>query len=74
MAALPSHKKVAQFGKRVAVIERHKRGDTCVNNGYVPKKVMWYAANIAHAVDEMLQGFTVAVKMGRLKLILITPP
>ena len=44
--------KAAQFGKKVAVIEGHKMGGTCVNNGCVPKKVMWYAANLAHAVDD----------------------
>ena len=44
--------KAAQFGKTVAVIEGHKMGGTCVNNGCVPKKVMWYAANLAHAVDD----------------------
>lgn len=44
--------KAAQFGKKVAVIEGHKIGGTCVNNGCVPKKVMWYAANLAHAVDD----------------------
>jgi glutathione reductase (NADPH) len=27
-------------------------GGTCVNNGCVPKKVMWYAANLAAAVDD----------------------
>ncbi len=41
----------AQLGKKVAVIESHRLGGTCVNNGCVPKKVMWYAANLAHAVD-----------------------
>lgn len=44
--------KAAQLGRRVAVIENYKLGGTCVNNGCVPKKVMWYAANIAHAVDD----------------------
>lgn len=44
--------KAAQYGKKVAVIESHKMGGTCVNNGCVPKKVMWYAANLAHAVDD----------------------
>lgn len=44
--------KAAQFGKKVAVIEGHKMGGTCVNNGCVPKKIMWYAANLAHAVDD----------------------
>ncbi|MGB5670034.1 MAG: FAD-dependent oxidoreductase, partial [Sedimenticolaceae bacterium] len=44
--------KAAQLGKRVAVIESHEIGGTCVNNGCVPKKVMWYAADLAHAVDD----------------------
>ncbi len=43
--------KAAQLGRKVAVIESAKIGGTCVNNGCVPKKVMWYAANLAHAVD-----------------------
>ena len=48
--------KAAEHGKRVAIIERHKLGGTCVNVGCVPKKVMWYAANRAEDVrhaDEM---------------------
>ena len=44
--------KAAQFGRRVAIIEDGRLGGTCVNNGCVPKKVMWYAANLAHAVDD----------------------
>ena len=44
--------KAAKYGKKVAVIEASKMGGTCVNNGCVPKKVMWYAANLAHAVDD----------------------
>ncbi len=44
--------KAAQYGRRVAVIETGRLGGTCVNNGCVPKKVMWYAANLAHAVDD----------------------
>jgi glutathione reductase (NADPH) len=44
--------RAAQHGRRVAVIEQKKLGGTCVNNGCVPKKVMWYAANLAHAVDD----------------------
>jgi len=42
----------AQQGQRVALIEAHELGGTCVNNGCVPKKVMWYAAHLAHAVDD----------------------
>ncbi len=39
--------KAAGYGKRVAIIESDKLGGTCVNVGCVPKKVMWYAANLA---------------------------
>lgn len=42
----------AQLGKSVAIIEDNKIGGTCVNNGCVPKKIMWYAANLAHSVDD----------------------
>lgn len=42
----------AKLGKKVAIIEGAKLGGTCVNNGCVPKKIMWYAANLAHAVDD----------------------
>ena len=44
--------KAASFGKKVAVVEAQRLGGTCVNNGCVPKKVMWHAANLAHAVDD----------------------
>ncbi|MBK1717715.1 glutathione-disulfide reductase [Thiocystis violacea] len=44
--------KAAQLGKRVALIEAGKLGGTCVNAGCVPKKVMWYAANLAAAVAD----------------------
>ncbi len=44
--------KAAAFGRKVGVIEEKRLGGTCVNNGCVPKKVMWYAANLAHAVKD----------------------
>ncbi|MEJ2592067.1 MAG: glutathione-disulfide reductase [Candidatus Thiodiazotropha sp.] len=44
--------RAAAHGRRVAVVEPARMGGTCVNNGCVPKKVMWYAANLAHAVDD----------------------
>lgn len=55
--------KAAQLGKRVAIVEGHKVGGTCVNNGCVPKKVMWYAANLAHAVDDA-RGYGIATTRG----------
>ncbi len=56
--------KAAGFGRKVAVIESKKMGGTCVNNGCVPKKVMWYAANLAHAVDDA-SGFGIPAERGR---------
>ena len=44
--------KAAEYGRSVAIIEANRLGGTCVNNGCVPKKVMWYAASLAHAVDD----------------------
>ncbi len=42
----------AQLGQRVAVIESANIGGTCVNNGCVPKKIMWTAASLAHSVEQ----------------------
>ena len=44
--------KAAQAGRKVAIIEASELGGTCVNNGCVPKKVMWYAAQAAQAVKD----------------------
>ncbi|WP_407275908.1 glutathione-disulfide reductase [Halothiobacillus sp. DCM-1] len=44
--------RAAAYGVKVAVIEPASLGGTCVNLGCVPKKVMWYAANFAHARHE----------------------
>ncbi len=44
--------KAAEYGKKCAVIEAKRIGGTCVNVGCVPKKVMWFAANIAQAVND----------------------
>jgi glutathione reductase (NADPH) len=63
--------KAAKYGKKVAIVETKKIGGTCVNNGCVPKKVMWYAANLAHAVDDA-NGFGVPAERGKtdwLKLV-----
>ena len=56
--------KAAQLGRKVAIIESHRLGGTCVNNGCVPKKVMWYAANLAHAVDDA-SDFGITARRGR---------
>jgi len=60
---LAAAEKAAQYGKKVAIIEAGKMGGTCVNNGCVPKKVMWYAASLAHAVNDA-PGFGIPVTKG----------
>lgn len=47
--------RAAQLGQRVAIADPMQLGGTCVNAGCVPKKVMWYAAQTAHAVEDAPQ-------------------
>ena len=55
--------RAAEYGARVALIESARLGGTCVNVGCVPKKVMWNAAQIAHAAhDAEHYGFDVALR------------
>jgi glutathione reductase (NADPH) len=44
--------RAASYGAKCAVIEADELGGTCVNVGCVPKKVMWYGAGIAHALQD----------------------
>ncbi len=44
--------RAASYGQRCAVVERGKMGGTCVNVGCVPKKIMWFGANIADMIDD----------------------
>lgn len=44
--------RAARYGAHCALIESGRLGGTCVNVGCVPKKVMWYAAHLAHALDD----------------------
>src|SRR5262245_63661401 len=51
--------RAARHGARVAVAEPGPLGGTCVNAGCVPKKIMYHAADVAHAlVDAADYGFT----------------
>ncbi len=44
-------RRAAGHGARCALIEADKLGGTCVHRGCIPKKLFWYAAQIAHALD-----------------------
>jgi glutathione reductase (NADPH) len=54
--------RAAEYGAKVAVIEPHRLGGTCVNVGCVPKKVMWNAASVALSLtDANDYGFNVTL-------------
>jgi glutathione reductase (NADPH) len=54
--------RAAEYGARAAVIEYGPLGGTCVNVGCVPKKVMWYAAEMQHHLEHAADyGFDVDV-------------
>ena len=42
--------RAARHGARVALLEPHEFGGTCVNRGCVPKKAMWLAADLASRI------------------------
>lgn len=42
--------RAASYGKKCAIIEARHIGGTCVNVGCVPKKIMWYGAQMAEAI------------------------
>ena len=44
--------RAALHGAKAAVIEEKQLGGTCVNKGCVPKKIMWYGAQIAEAIHK----------------------
>lgn len=53
-------RRAAEYGAKVAIVESGHLGGTCVNVGCVPKKVMWYAADIAHKLhDAAGYGFAI---------------
>ncbi|SEP86289.1 NADPH-glutathione reductase [Ectothiorhodospira magna] len=53
--------RAARHGARCAVVEKGPLGGTCVNVGCVPKKVMWYAAETAHRLEDAAgYGFKLA--------------
>lgn len=55
--------RAASYGAKCAVIEKGKLGGTCVNVGCVPKKIMWFGAGLAHALDDARDyGFAVERK------------
>ena len=61
---IASLNRAANYGKKCAIIEANHLGGTCVNVGCVPKKVMWYGAQVAEAIHKYAPdyGFDIDVK------------
>ena len=53
----------AEAGARVALAEEYRMGGTCVIRGCVPKKLMVYASNAPHHIDEA-RGYGWDVTLG----------
>ncbi|MFT6897292.1 MAG: glutathione reductase (NADPH) [Paraglaciecola sp.] len=47
---IASANRAAKHGKKVALIEARHMGGTCVNVGCVPKKAMWFGAQVAESI------------------------
>ncbi|WP_133408446.1 glutathione-disulfide reductase [Parashewanella tropica] len=60
---IASANRAAMRGAKVLLIEAQHVGGTCVNVGCVPKKVMWYGAQVAEAIHLYAKdyGFDVSV-------------
>ncbi|GMM36434.1 glutathione-disulfide reductase [Saccharomycopsis crataegensis] len=47
-----SSRRAASYGAKVLLVESKRIGGTCVNVGCVPKKVMWYASDMAQRITQ----------------------
>ncbi|QIZ78166.1 glutathione-disulfide reductase [Ferrimonas lipolytica] len=61
---IASANRAAMRGAKVLLIEAQHLGGTCVNVGCVPKKVMWFGAQVAEAINLYSEdyGFDVELK------------
>lgn len=60
---IASANRASKHGKKAAIIEAKDIGGTCVNVGCVPKKAMWFGAQVAEAIHKYSPdyGFDVTV-------------
>jgi len=49
---IASARRAAQYGAKVAIVERARLGGTCVNVGCVPKKIMYLAASMMEMMHD----------------------
>lgn len=60
---IASANRAAKHGKKAAIIEAKDIGGTCVNVGCVPKKAMWYGAQVAEAIHRYAPEYGFDVKV-----------
>lgn len=54
---IASANRAGMHGAKVALIEENQLGGTCVNLGCVPKKVMWYVAEMMESFKHYGEGY-----------------
>ena len=54
--------RAAMYGAKVLLIEGGQVGGTCVNVGCVPKKIMWYGAQVYEAIHKYAGGYGYEIK------------
>lgn len=54
---IASANRAAMHGAKVVLFEAKDIGGTCVNLGCVPKKVMWYGAQVAEAINHYASDY-----------------
>lgn len=54
--------RAAMSGAKVLLIEGGQVGGTCVNVGCVPKKIMWYGAQVSEAIHKYAGGYGYEIK------------
>lgn len=62
---IASANRAAKHGKKVAIIEGNLIGGTCVNVGCVPKKAMWFGANVAEAINRYSEDYGFDVTLNK---------
>lgn len=62
---IASANRAAMYGQKVALIEAKQLGGTCVNVGCVPKKTMWYGAQVAEAINKYAPDYGFEVSLNK---------
>lgn len=62
---IASANRAAMHGAKVVLFEGQDIGGTCVNLGCVPKKVMWYGAQVAEAINHYAADYGFDVTTNR---------